>query len=990
MATTPVLLGKTELLRWAADVTKVTPCEKYGDLQDGLVYLALARELLPYEIDSTIVRLQRRGARDPAKNWSLLTSCMRRHGIPLHLCNRQAVERGHTRHCFNLLVLFYFLLRLAKGEQFSVDFAQPVDPQLAAFLQSPDSILAVGGATAPRASCGVPVTSSEANAGDAEAEATGESSREGSVTHRRRAVTRLSSPPSASAPSPHARREVYPSFGEKRGEASSRATGRHTGDVCTPDFHERSLFGDAPVSYWQDVAERSTHPHGVEKLSSAYVEDVRVTAGGFDDPRRWAAVAAAHHGTVDVTPSILDHPPLRAAIVASPSSSSLQVENQLLREELQYAKAVGQLLITQQRGSEAAAEMQAAATLQDELAKAELNHLHDLRQLEVTLTAATAAAAAASLPTTSSFSTPRERDKDTAQWIALTHRAEVAERTAAELYEKLRASHDTYDATLRQLRRVFHSLDTITEAARPAGCSNGPSSAHVNAAAYEEAVADAMMEQLADVPAVLRDAFHSQLHALLLTLNTLRVQNARLRSETADKDEVGDVKGQAASSPPDGSSVQRRCSPSSLQGDLAALCKEADYVSRMSEPAVRRVCRRLVCAVEGLHEEAQVARQHTMEWQQRYRQVETKAAAAEAALQLARSKYDDDGPAMLSARKGSGKQSASPQHSEREEGETEAAFQEVQRLYDRVTEVLVAAFSSPDTADMKWASQQLVSLLDAFVRRRQPNAAMERALAEQCETIAQLRREVRQRDAALERAKAEIAKAERLRDEREQRCAELQNEQCPQIERARDTESEQTTAQSKHSRRGWPGQASSPSLVGSPSLSKITPSPLAGEAHTLLRCEEQTDHTPLLNSGRKSSVDTHLTTSSQRVVSPCPPGVLRSPSPSISDDEVPQRNKGLGATRHSPLQAGPPSSSSGSVLNPHRRSPLQSWQPPSSPPSSTSQTTGLHSRAPAAATTSTNAADSQVKSTAATSSLLLSAAELERRKRDILRKYNVE
>ena len=95
--------------------------------------------------------------------------------------------------------------------------------------------------------------------------------------------------------------------------------------------------------------------------------------------------------------------------------------------------------------------------------------------------------------------------------------------------------------------------------------------------------------------------------------------------------------------------------------------------------------------------------------------------------------------------------------------------QKVQQLYDRVTEVLVATFSSPGTEDMKWASEQLVSLLDTFVQQQQqqqqqqqvqPSTVMEKALAEQCETIARLRKEVRQRGEALKAAKSQLADAE--------------------------------------------------------------------------------------------------------------------------------------------------------------------------------------------------------------------------------------
>ncbi|RNE98592.1 hypothetical protein TraAM80_08725 [Trypanosoma rangeli] len=134
-------LGKKELLRWAAEASGIRPCEKYADLRDGVVLLALAGRLFPTSVDP---RLARRGPVDVARNWEALRRIMERHGLPLHLCDRQAVAAGHARHCFNLLVLFYFLTRLSQDSEFCVDFANPVDAGVAAFLQSPRSLRCVG------------------------------------------------------------------------------------------------------------------------------------------------------------------------------------------------------------------------------------------------------------------------------------------------------------------------------------------------------------------------------------------------------------------------------------------------------------------------------------------------------------------------------------------------------------------------------------------------------------------------------------------------------------------------------------------------------------------------------------------------------------------------------------------------------------------------------------------------------------------------------
>lgn len=138
-----LLLGKAELLQWAAATTGIA-CSRYNDLRDGLVLLALAHELYPLEIPFALVHRQRRGPRDAVGNWRVLHRIMTRHGIPTHLTRRPAVRAGHSRPCFNSLVVFYFLLRLTERDAFSVDFAAPVDPSIARFLQSPASRVAVG------------------------------------------------------------------------------------------------------------------------------------------------------------------------------------------------------------------------------------------------------------------------------------------------------------------------------------------------------------------------------------------------------------------------------------------------------------------------------------------------------------------------------------------------------------------------------------------------------------------------------------------------------------------------------------------------------------------------------------------------------------------------------------------------------------------------------------------------------------------------------
>ncbi|CUG89995.1 Hypothetical protein, putative [Bodo saltans] len=142
-ATRKIRATKLELLQWACHQSGVPQCTRYDDLKDGFVLLCLAEKLWPGLIDSNIIRNQRRGQRTSRMNWELLRSVMSSVGLPAHLCDPKGVAAGHQRPCYNLLVMFYFLTKLAGSSEFSVDFAHPIDESLAAFLQSPESIHAL-------------------------------------------------------------------------------------------------------------------------------------------------------------------------------------------------------------------------------------------------------------------------------------------------------------------------------------------------------------------------------------------------------------------------------------------------------------------------------------------------------------------------------------------------------------------------------------------------------------------------------------------------------------------------------------------------------------------------------------------------------------------------------------------------------------------------------------------------------------------------------
>lgn len=148
-----VTLGKKDLLRWAAETTGIRPCSKYRDLGDGAVLLALALHVFPTSFPSGFGSAISYQGKDAAeRNWDVLQNIMEQRQLPMHLFDRRAFSAGQARHCFNTLVLFYFLDRLKHNSHFCVDFANPVDPRVADFLQSPQSLTSIGKFSIPPSS----------------------------------------------------------------------------------------------------------------------------------------------------------------------------------------------------------------------------------------------------------------------------------------------------------------------------------------------------------------------------------------------------------------------------------------------------------------------------------------------------------------------------------------------------------------------------------------------------------------------------------------------------------------------------------------------------------------------------------------------------------------------------------------------------------------------------------------------------------------------
>ncbi|KAK7200467.1 hypothetical protein NESM_000101300 [Novymonas esmeraldas] len=896
-----VLLGKAELLAWAANATAITPCDKYGDLKDGLVYLALARLLFPGEIDSAIVRLQRRGARDSAKNWSLLTSCLRRHGIPTHLCNRQAVERGHTRHCFNLLVLFYFLVRLSRGERFAADFAQPVDPHIAAFLQSPESVVTVERG----ASSGTGEALMTIAGGEADERVTA------GATH---AVTRLASPPSAAA-------AAAVGATEAAAAAAARLASWTAASACaSPALRGRPLPGAWGTAY---------APPPAHDWSSAWVS------------REGEGEAAASHARATESRGA---PPMTAALHSSRSSVSsalaahLHTENRLLREELHHVQAVSQLLLTQQRGSEAAAEMRAADALQGALAKAELQHLHDVRQLQVALSAASAPGGGGHAPQS---------------WAALEHRAETAEAAAVQLYHESDERQQQYESTLQQLRQVFISIRDIATVTRTSTSWDSASTE------YEEGVAAAIMAQLSGVPAVQRDAVHAQLGALLLTLRALRTTNARLQLDSTV--ERGRSDGDAAE---DTMAVGEPCVSSSRPLSLsltheavASARAEAVSASGGASVSTRRTIRRLLDLLDTLSGDLACAEQDRDALEQRCRCAEAAAAEAVAASRGSAERLSRDA---------------------QERGAlAERTLRANQRLCREVEEVLTTALSTPGSRDMRWAGDRLTSLIGAYVDARPPSSAMEEALAEQAETIAALRTEVRRHREGRERLEAQLRDVEHQRQALEHRCASLQP-----LSGAEQRHTLQGESQTRRTLSERASTSTGAALVATP-LAR-TPESAVGDATVR-------DSTPRAPIG-ESRLAGRGVPRRDRAYAPHPfphqLGALRSPTGS-DDGDVRDVTAAAAAAR--PRVTGPEHDAINGAhhLRDTSLSPCSSASASPSSFGTAAAVDGVDTLKVRSPVVSTRDSTMTSSSAGAGPSLLLSAAELERRKQAIMRKYDV-
>ncbi|GET93473.1 hypothetical protein, conserved [Leishmania tarentolae] len=955
-----ILLGKAELLAWAASVTGISPCDKYGDLKDGLIYLALTQQLFPGEIDSAIVRLQRRGARDAAKNWSLLTSSLRRHGIPTHMCNQQAVERGHTRYCFNLLVLFYFLVRVARGEQFAVDFAQPVDPQLAAFLQSSESVLAVKHR--------VDVCFSEYSSSNMGVSAVDDDEAGGRAgVSALRSATRLSSPPLAAT-----------TLTTSAQVAPLRPLPRPISSLADPSAPHL-----VPRQRWM-CAHGQSSTRASQDVGAWRAQSWRNTRDTVDskhlpcEAHDWTLVHNVAHTPVTSGDECATAPfPLPSSLLCpSPSTACaphLYMQNQLLREELQHVMAVSRLLLAQQRGSEAAVEMRASADLHDQLAMMKLEHLHAVRQLEVKLTAAP-------MQDGSAKAAPSPQ-----QWAALAYRAETAEATAAQLYREYHESQQVYDSTLQQLCQVFSSVADI---AATTLLSAPPNCEEAGTAAYEETVTAAMMAQLTGIPAALKNAFYAQMRTLLLTLSSLRSTNARLRmdAESMLHYRGSDDAGRACVT--SNSAVHTSFSFPFDRESLQTACAEARSACQSANPTTQHALRRITDIVDILSHSLDAIQEDRDKCEQRCRRGETAAAQADAVSQGAHAedKAQQQDPAAHPVASSTCVDELSRFSRELYVG-GEQAHQETKRLRNQVQEILAMTFFTAGAHEIQSACDKVVALLGAYTKAGASNPAMEEALAEQAETIAALRTDLRQQQ---ERAKAQLSDNERLRQVLEHKCAALQAQVLSATEKLGTQRNDSQACASTLSRELLEKT--------SPTCSATHESiPLAELSAAAIRGTKQhmsvTGPAPLTDSSRHAASTPYNSKGHSLYSSPHLPSALCSSA--TSEDHMVDAEECRPADHqhrfHNDLnsQHVPPSLSPlASVSLPSSTQTTAEGNVPEAPATERiGAIAGL--AAPTALLDRSTRSTSDPRSAASDRSLLLSAAELERRKQAILLKYDI-
>ena len=149
-------IGKQSLLAWCADMSKA-PCSKLEDLRSGVVLLGVLFKVFPLLAEKKMrVRWAPRFDHEVLVNWDSIEQAIAHLHLPAELFDKPGLMAARFRPTYNLLVALYFLQQVSASSDFTADFAHPIEPPLAAFLQSRAAVesMIAGGAIAAPAGAG--------------------------------------------------------------------------------------------------------------------------------------------------------------------------------------------------------------------------------------------------------------------------------------------------------------------------------------------------------------------------------------------------------------------------------------------------------------------------------------------------------------------------------------------------------------------------------------------------------------------------------------------------------------------------------------------------------------------------------------------------------------------------------------------------------------------------------------------------------------------
>ena len=133
-------VGFSELMQWVGQTGGVS-CSGLGDLSDGAVISALMQRMFPLAAEANVKQCEEAAQhRNPASSWRTVGAMTSFLGLPDHLLDYIGVSACNFDAAYAVLVTFFFLHGLSVQHDFACDFAHPISPALALFLQSTKSV----------------------------------------------------------------------------------------------------------------------------------------------------------------------------------------------------------------------------------------------------------------------------------------------------------------------------------------------------------------------------------------------------------------------------------------------------------------------------------------------------------------------------------------------------------------------------------------------------------------------------------------------------------------------------------------------------------------------------------------------------------------------------------------------------------------------------------------------------------------------------------